>query len=97
MDKANLVKVVKIKIRVGNKELELTTEELRGLREVINEVIGPQPLDPIYAPVWASPPPPLDRYPASAIYCDPNSEHWPCGWALEYGPLKQSATLVVKA
>lgn len=96
MDKDNLVKVVKVKIHVGQKEIELTPEELRGLREVINEVIGPHPLEPIYVPVWATPPRPLDPYPSSPVYCDPNSEYWPCGWGLEYGPLKQTATLSVK-
>lgn len=97
MEKDDLVKVVKIKIRVGQKELELTPEELRGLRDVINDVIGPCPLDPIYFPPETTSPRPFDPYPSSPFYCDPNSEYWPCGWALEYGPLKQTATLSVRA
>lgn len=75
MDRQNLVSIVEITIRRGQKEIRLTLDEGRQFRDALIELMGPKVGDmPLYTqqPVWI----------------DPNSEEWPNKWELEIGEHK---------
>ncbi len=91
MNNDELVKVTLIKVKIGSREIELTPDEARRLSEVLNDLIGPKTVQPVYIPVqpypkWNEP-----------FWVNPNVEPWPNHWEITRGPLCQTNSLCINA
>lgn len=87
MSQEGLVRVTSITISIGEKRVELTTDQARVLRDELQELLGPRINYWPNVKIWESPP----------VYCDPNSERWPEHWSITYGPLSNCAALTIHA
>lgn len=92
MSTDGLIRVTSITISLGGKEVELTPEQARRLRDELHELLGPK--TPQYVPVYPLPCPVWETTP---VYCDPNSEKWPDHWSVKYGALSNCASLTIHA
>ncbi len=101
MKKEDCIEITLVKIQIGDKTIELTTAELRRLSDVIKDLIGPVPADPVYIP-YIAPVHPPGRYwdnPqfGEPIWVNPNTETWPSKWTCTTQPLAQGVCLSVMA
>ncbi len=93
MSTEGLVKVTSVVVSLNGKNVELTPEQARRLRDELQELLGPR--IPQYVPVYSAPLNPV--WETTPIYCDPNSEKWPDHWSVKYGPLATCASLTIHA
>ena len=98
MKKEDCIAITSVKIQVGDKNLELTPAELRRLGDVIKDLIGPVPADPVFIPyiqmTYPAWPQPILQEP---IWVNPNHEPWPDKWVATCGPLQQMNCLSINA
>lgn len=85
------VRVTLVKIKVGGRYVEIEPRHLETLGAFIDGLIGKTP----EAPIVKYDAPERTYIGPDFLIVDPNSEEWPCSWGLEYGPLRQSATLII--
>lgn len=77
-----LVPVVNLIVKLDGRSFLMTTREARGLRDCLNRVMGPSGgIEDLNA----------------GLLVNADVRRWPAGWSVTFGPLYQSAILVVDA
>lgn len=69
------VKIELIRIRLGDKVVELTPDQARKLYSELGGIFGPTPYETIYIPLYRG-------YDYPPVYVNPNTEPFPEKWVV---------------